>query len=114
MAVAGQRRRSKGTGGIFPIADDVWRVDVELPRTPGTPRRRLSRRVRGSKSEAEAVLADLVARRSSDTARSEVVTFGVRLPAEMADALRRAAADDGVSIAEEIRLAIADRVTGGR
>ena len=41
------------------VRDGVWRVDVELPRKTGEPRRRLSRTVEGSAEAAEAALAGL-------------------------------------------------------
>jgi len=57
---ANSRRRGSGSGGIFPVADRVWRVDIELPRDSVTGRRRrVSRTVRGSKEDAELALARL-------------------------------------------------------
>jgi hypothetical protein len=54
------RRRSRGSGGIFKLADETWKVDVELPREVVTGRRRrVSRTVKGSQEEAELVLARL-------------------------------------------------------
>lgn len=53
-------RRSHGAGGIVAIADGVWRVDVEIAADPVTgARRRVSRRVRGSRVDAEVALARL-------------------------------------------------------
>ena len=46
-------------GGLKPIREGFWRVDVELPRSPSEPRRRVSRTVEGTRAEAEVVLAEL-------------------------------------------------------
>ncbi|MFN0028666.1 MAG: hypothetical protein ACKV2O_16020 [Acidimicrobiales bacterium] len=56
--LAGQRRRQ---GGKKPVRPGVWRVDAELPRSPGAPRRRISRTVSGSEEDAEAALVQLIA-----------------------------------------------------
>ena len=53
----GRRRR----GGIKAIRPGFWRVDVELPRTPGAPRRRISRTVAGSEADADRALVKLLA-----------------------------------------------------
>jgi len=54
------RRRNRGSGGIIPIGDGIWRVDVEAHRDPVTAaRRRVSRTVRGTREEAEIALARL-------------------------------------------------------
>jgi integrase len=57
----GQRRpRRRGSGGIFPVREGVWRVDVEVARDPITGRRRrASRYVYGSRDDAEVALARL-------------------------------------------------------
>jgi integrase len=55
-----QHRRHRGSGGVLQLADDRWRVDIELPRDPVTGRRRrVSRIIRGSREEAELALARL-------------------------------------------------------
>src|SRR4051794_7471399 len=46
-------------GGVRLVREGVWRVDVELPRKAGEPRRRLSRTVEGTAEVAEAALAAL-------------------------------------------------------
>jgi hypothetical protein len=52
--------RPKGTGGVVALGDGVWRVDVEINRDPVTGRRRrVSRRVRGTREDAEVALAKL-------------------------------------------------------
>lgn len=52
--------RLKGSGGIVEVRPGVWRVDLEVGRDPVTGRRRrVSRRVRGSRVDAEAALAKL-------------------------------------------------------
>ena len=51
----GGRRR----GGVKAVREGVWRVDVELPRQAGEPRRRVSKTVKGSEQDAEAALAAL-------------------------------------------------------
>lgn len=52
--------RPKGSGGIVEVRPGVWRVDLEVGRDPVTGRRRrVSRRVRGSRVDAEAALAKL-------------------------------------------------------
>jgi hypothetical protein len=79
-----------------------WRVDIEMSRAPGEPLRRISRTVRGTRWKAEQVLADL---RAGGPTVGE--TFGVRFPPDLAAALRRRAEADGVSVAEEIRRAVA-------
>ncbi len=95
-------RRARGAGGLTQIDQGRWRVDVELPTAPGESRRRLSRTVRGTRWEAEQVLADL---RAGGPPAGEA--FGVRVPPDLAGALRRRAAAEGVSVAEEIRRAVA-------
>ena len=102
MAEAQKRRRAKGTGGIFPVRDGVWRVDVEAPREPGAPRRRLSRRVRGSRTEAEAWLAEMRAGHVDDR-----VALNVLVPSSIADGLLERAAASGRPLAEELRVALA-------
>jgi integrase len=53
-------RRRRGSGGITPVAEGIWRVDVEVSRDPVTGRRRrVSRRVRGTREDAEVALAQL-------------------------------------------------------
>ena len=52
-------RRPRGTGGMTQIDQGTWRVDVEMARAPGEPRRRLSRTFRGTRWVAENALADL-------------------------------------------------------
>jgi hypothetical protein len=98
-------RRERGTRGIVQVGDGAWRVDVELLREPGHPRRRVSKTVRGTRPEAEEFLSDL---RSEN--RCDVEVLGVRLPVDLSLALRHAAKADGVSVSEEIRLAIVDRL----
>jgi integrase len=58
---AGQaRKRTRGSGGVVAIREGVWRVDVEIKRDPVTGhRRRVSRRVYGTREEAEVALARL-------------------------------------------------------
>lgn len=109
MAPTARRKRTKGSGGVFAVRDGVWRVDVEVARTPSGDRRRVSRTVYGSRSEAELMLAALLA---DPTHQTEV--FGVRLPVGMAERLRERAAADGVSVAEEIRRAVAEWIGGER
>ena len=46
-------------GGVKPVREGVWRVDVELPRVEGEPRRRVSKTIAGSLADAEQSLADL-------------------------------------------------------
>ena len=48
-------------GGKKLVRPGVWRVDAELPTSPGAPRRRISRTVQGSEADAEAALAQLMA-----------------------------------------------------
>jgi integrase len=53
-------RRRRGSGGVVPIRDGVWRVDVEIKRDPVTgARRRTSRQVHGTREDAELALAKL-------------------------------------------------------
>ncbi len=53
-------RRKRGSGGVFKVADNVWRVDVEVARDAVTgKRRRVSRTVRGTREEAELTAARL-------------------------------------------------------
>lgn len=84
------------------IDQGTWRVDIEMRRAPGEPRRRLSRTVRGSHWQAEQALADL---RADGPPAGQ--TFGVRVPPSLAAALRRRAESDGISVAEGIRRALA-------
>ena len=52
--------RPRGTGGIVAVRPGVWRIDIEISRDPVTGRRRrVSRRVRGTRDDAEAALAKL-------------------------------------------------------
>lgn len=81
--------RPKGSGGVVSVRDGVWRVDIEISRDPVTGRRRrVSRRVRGTRGDAEAALAALRvadhqgrARRPGTSAR----TVGAALDAYVAD-----------------------------
>lgn len=60
--VASSKRhpRRRGSGGVFPVRDGVWRVDVEVGRDPVTGRRRrVSRYVHGLREDAEIALARL-------------------------------------------------------
>ncbi len=53
-------RRNKGTGGVHFVSEGVWKVDVEISRDSVTGRRRrVSRRVIGTRREAEIVAAKL-------------------------------------------------------
>jgi integrase len=53
-------RRPRGVGGIVAIPAGMWRVDVEITADPVTgARRRVSRRVRGSRDDAEVALTRL-------------------------------------------------------
>jgi hypothetical protein len=101
-------RRVRGTGGVFAVGPGIWRVDLEMTRAPGEPRRRVSRRVRGTLEEAEQVLVEMRGGQVPDTR-----AFGMRLPAEMAEALKRRAAANRVSVAEEIRRAVVAWLEGG-
>ncbi|HEV7722485.1 MAG TPA: site-specific integrase [Iamia sp.] len=59
MTTAPNRRR-RGSGGIFRVSSGVWRIDVEISRDPITGRRRrISRQIRGTKTDAEVALAQL-------------------------------------------------------
>lgn len=107
MAPTMRRKRTKGSGGIFAVRDGVWRVDVEVAPTPSGERRRVSRTVDGTRSDAEMVLAELLA---DPTRQTEV--FSLRLPVDMAERLRERAVADGVSAAEEIRRALTEWIGG--
>lgn len=82
-------RRARGSGGLTPIGDGAWRVDIEIGRDPVTGhRRRVSRTVRGTRQDAEAALAALRvadhqgrARRPGTSGR----TVGAALDAYVAD-----------------------------
>jgi integrase len=52
--------KARRTGGVKAIRDGVWRVDVEVPRLPGEPRRRRSKTVAGTREDAEKCLASMV------------------------------------------------------
>lgn len=55
-----KRLRKRGSGGVHAVRDGVWRVDVEVGRDPVTARRRrVSRTVPGSRTDAEIALARL-------------------------------------------------------
>jgi integrase len=57
---ASERRRRRGSGGITQVAEQTWKVDIELPRDAVTGRRRrVSRTVKGTREEAELTLARL-------------------------------------------------------
>ena len=57
---ASTTRRKKGSGGVKKVRDGVWRVDVEVDRDAVTgKRRRVSRTVNGTRSDAEVVAAKL-------------------------------------------------------
>lgn len=52
--------RHSGSGGMYAVREDVWRVDIEISRDPVTGRRRrVSRTVQGTREEAEGALARL-------------------------------------------------------
>jgi integrase len=50
---------NRRSGGLRAVRPGVWRVDVELPREHGEPRRRVSRTVEGSQADAESLLEAL-------------------------------------------------------
>lgn len=77
-------------------------MDVELPREPGAPRRRRSRTVHGSREEAERILAEL----RGGLSGAPTVALNVRLTLPLIAALRRAATIDGVSVTEEVQIAL--------
>ncbi|MCL2394502.1 MAG: hypothetical protein FWC87_07415, partial [Acidimicrobiaceae bacterium] len=53
-------RRKRGSGGVQPLRDGVWRVDLEAGRDPVTGRRRrVARVIHGTREEAEIALARL-------------------------------------------------------
>jgi integrase len=53
-------RRQRGSGGLTEIRPGVWKVDFDIAPDPITARRRrLSRKVRGSRQDAEQALARL-------------------------------------------------------
>jgi hypothetical protein len=105
--VAGSRR-TRGTGGLFPIAAGVWRVDIELPGNPGKNLRRVSRRVYGSRAEAERELEQILVGASPDTQ-----AFSVRLPRGLAEAVKAEARERGISASEAIRIAVANSYRSG-
>jgi integrase len=54
------KRRQKGTGGLVEVRPGVWKVDIEVGRDPDTGRRRrVTRKIEGTRQEAEIVLARL-------------------------------------------------------
>lgn len=56
----GVHRWKRGSGGLFPLRDGVWRVDAEVSRDPATGlRRRVSRTVAGTRRDAEMTPARL-------------------------------------------------------
>src|SRR6185437_3804796 len=56
----GTSRRRRGSGGIFQLSDNRWKIDIELPRDAVTGhRRRASRTVNGTREDAELALARL-------------------------------------------------------
>lgn len=63
-----QKRRS---GGIKAVREGVWRIDVECPREPGAPRRRVSRTIVGSLADAEEALVALRRTVADPTADAE-------------------------------------------
>jgi integrase len=57
---ARRRPRRRGSGGVFPLREGAWRVDVEIARDAVSGRRRrVSRTVVGTREEAEIALARL-------------------------------------------------------
>ena len=66
MADADEDADRRRRGGVRAVRAGVWRVDVELPRKAGEPRRRVSRTVEGTEAEAESALAALQAEVASD------------------------------------------------
>jgi hypothetical protein len=103
-----RRRRPRGSGGITQVADDVWRVDIEAPRQPGERRRRVSRQIRGSRADAEQLLAQLSAGQLEKTRRLSAL-----VPADIAAAMTDRAERAGRSLAEEVRMAVAAWVREG-
>jgi hypothetical protein len=107
-------RRRRGSGGIVPIRDGVWRVDVEFPRQPACPRRRRAHVVHGSIEDAEAALAGLLSEPSNHKDTSILRT---RVPNEVAKAVKHAASAEQLSPSDWLRLAVDERlrqVDGGR
>ena len=97
--------RKRGSGGIFDLGGGRWRVDIELPREPGAPRRRKSRTLRGSYADAESELARL-----SEIDRPPTVAHSVRIAASVDAELSVLAARNRNSIAQEIRTAISEHL----
>jgi len=65
-AVTGARRRGWGRGTIEPSGPDKWVIRISHRRDPATGKRvRDSRTVRGSRRDAERVLADMVRERET-------------------------------------------------
>lgn len=59
-AKSATHRRTRGSGGVIPVREGVWRIDIEGKRDPVTGRRRrISRHVHGTREEAELALAKL-------------------------------------------------------
>jgi hypothetical protein len=100
-------RRRRGTGGIVPIGDGVWRVDVELPREAASPRRRRAHIIHGSREEAETELARLLSKRSN---RENTFVLRARVSTEVANAVKQAASAERLSLSDWLRLAIDDRL----
>ena len=59
VGVPDQGLDARRRGGVKVVRDGVWRVDVELPRVDGEPRRRVSRTVVGTIEDAERALDEL-------------------------------------------------------
>ena len=97
--------RERSTGGTINVVDGAWHLDIEPSHEPGHRMRRDSKTVWGTLRGAETVLANPRAAH-----RSDVEVLGVRLPVDLSLALRKAAKADGVSVSEEVRLAIDDRI----
>lgn len=54
------RRRKRGSGGIFARGENLWRIDLEVGRDPVSGRRRrVSKTIRGTREDAELELARL-------------------------------------------------------
>ncbi|CAN5490528.1 hypothetical protein BH23ACT3_BH23ACT3_07650 [soil metagenome] len=91
------------------VRDGVWRVDLEVGRDPVTGRRRrVSRRDRGSRVDAEAALAKL--RVSADERAARLLGISRSLAYDMANRWIATAGDDGLPAVRLGRRILINRV----
>jgi hypothetical protein len=105
LAVISGSRRRKGSGGVTAVRAGVWRTELETPQQPGEQRRRVSKTVYGNRLDGERAVPPLDVGYMRQT-----TAINLHVPTTVAASLAIAASPDSVSVVEEVRIAIADRL----